>query len=268
LKLLGVEMYPADYCVVVINEVKSFVQLQFESLVRDMPEAFNLFKSFHIVDKNTKDGVIDYCKNRIPLVNIHKLDYYVPESRTGKAIGSDWQWDFAYSYQYAAENCGDSEWILICHPDIMYMNPKAFFEGLFELISPDIGVLWNVGFLLIRRKAYDQCHIGFWPLFGTVCCFNNADRNNSYLLHIHDERRSLFGEVLSITGLEATDLFFIELQSLGWRSVVIPHRLRDYFDHFSQSTKHEINMSDPLCNKMWEEKVNLVKRYLANYGVR
>jgi hypothetical protein len=258
-------MYPADYCVIVINEVKPFVQLQFESLIKGMPEVFTSFKSFHIVDKDTKDGVIDYCKNRIPSVNIHKLDYYTPQNRTGKAIGSDWQWDFAYSYQYAVEHCGASEWILICHPDIMYTNPKAFFEGLFGLISPDVGALWNVGFLLIRRKAYDQCHIGLWPLFGLVCSFNNGDRNNGQLLHVYDERKKLYSDKVNIVGLEANDLFFIELQSLNWRSVLIPHRLRDYFDHFSGSTEHDRDHSS-MDNKMWVEKMALIKSYLTRYG--
>jgi hypothetical protein len=256
-------MLSIDYCVIVINEVKSFVQLQFDSLVKEMPEVFTTFKSFHIVNKNTQDGVIDYCKDKIPSVVIHELDYYTVQGRTGTGIGSDWQWDWAYSYQYAVENCGDSEWILLCHPDIVYGDPRMFFEALFKLMGLDVGVIWNVGFLLIRREAYHQSHFGFWPLFGTVCSFNVADKNNGQLLHLRDERRTLFGDVVSITGIEAGHIFFAELQSLGWKSVSIPHELRCFFGHFSGCTEHDRDRSSSEDCRLWNEKTNLVKTYLG-----
>ncbi len=260
-------MYPIDYCVIVINEVKPFVQLQFESLIKYIPgnKPFDLFKSFHIIDKETKDGVIDYCRKRIPFVNIHPLDHYIPETRKID-LGSVWQWDFAYSYQYAVENCGDSDWILICHPDIWYLNPKAFFEELYGLITFDVGVLWNVGFFLVRREAYYQSHLGFWPLFGAVCNFNDSDRNNGLLTYIYDERRKIYKNTVNIMGLEALDLFFIEMQTLGWKSVLLPYKLRDYFDHASGSTRHD--RDDSLeGQKLWDEKLKLVRSHLTQYGV-
>jgi len=259
--------YPFDYCIIAINEVKPFVKLQLESLVKPNPR-FNIaggcsykdFASFHIVDKGTKDGVVDYCKKTIPSIVIHELDYYSPQNKNCSVRDSFWQWDLAYSIQHAIENCGTSDWILIMHPDIVYWDSKKYFDGLWGMTGNDVGQVWEGGVILTNREAYYQSHLGFWPLFESTI-YTNKETNAKYLIHNRDERKQ--EDSLRIQGIEAGELFLIELLLLGWRTPIVPYKISRNKEHTAQSTGHDIG---PAQAELWNNKINLLKERLAYYG--
>ena len=261
--------YPVDYCVIALNEIKPFIKLQFETLTKPNPsinalgnEEFGSFASFHIVDKETNDGTIEYCRNAIPDIQIHSLDYYHVQNRTNIQQPSFWQWDMAYSMHYAIENCGDSEWTFLTHPDIVYWNPKQFFEGLWKLATDDVGVIWDGGSALIRRKAFFQSHMGFWPLLNTQC--RVAPNGFGYLVNDRDVR--FLGTPIIIMGIEAGELFRMEMSLLGWSVLFMPYSISKLKEHTGGSTMHDINMDNPNDRNLWNSKMALVHSRLEGYG--
>ncbi|MFA5397455.1 MAG: hypothetical protein WC346_15710 [Methanogenium sp.] len=256
-------MYPIDYCVIILKDIRPFVELHFRSF--RTKKGFDSFSSFHIVNKDTKDGAVEFCKGFIPSVHIHNLDFYHPENRLGNVVNSDWQWDLAYSYNYAIENCGNSEWILIIHPDTLFHDSNAFFEGLWNMITPSVGAIWDGGTVLLRRKAYEQCHFGLWPLFGVVFAKYKGN-DNGLIMSMKDSRakNGQFEKFHPIEGIEAWEICAMELQLLEWDVITIPYEIASYKEHTAHCTGHDIE--DLSKSKVYQDKMKLVHSRLKGYN--
>lgn len=251
-----------DYCVIVFGDIKPFVELHFRSFIKE-GGSFGQFSSFHVVDKETKDGTMDFCKKFIPSVNIHPLGFYYPKNRTGQAVSSSWQWDLAFSYDYAISNCGTSEWIYIVHPDTVYFNTGAFFEGIIKMVTPEVGAIYDGGTLLLRKYVYKQLHLGLWPLFGVVFYEKPEQPEYGYLRGYLDKTIPKDAKVWNIQGLEAWELCWIELQLLGWSTLVIPYEISQHKEHTGHCTGHDID--DLTQSKIYQDKWKLVNNRLKGY---
>lgn len=227
-----------DYCMIVMKDIFPHVKLHFESLFRDVKP--NLFKSYHVVDKGSKGDTISYCRRILPNLTIHLAREYEVKQRNGFPI-SKWQWDMAYSYDFCIRHCGKSEWIVISHPDLYYYDSRKFYEGINELLTPDVGVVNYCAWCAIRREVYlDYCHLGMWPLMGVGVCKNLG--NDNFLISNSDPR-FLDEKSMSINGIEMFELFFIEAQTLGWNCIQIDSSNEElYFtlDHMSGCTGHDM----------------------------
>lgn len=251
-------MYPIDYCTILFGNIKPWIELHLKSIRKELP--LNSFASFNIIDKETKDGSVEFCKNFYPDILVHSLDFYKVGSRTEKSIGSAWQWDQAYGYKYAVENCGEQPWVFIAHPDVNYLNSKRFFEGIWKIAQlEEVGCVWCGATCLIRRKAYDQSLFKFWPLFGVVFRpepdINKPDRKGlGYVVSNRDDRLKKSEKLLTVLGFEMFELFRIELEGLNWKCMFMPDELYHMREHLCQSSGHDINFNDEKERKVWEKK--------------
>lgn len=251
-----------DYCIVVMEDIKPFMELHLESLKKTVP--LDSFASFNIVNKNAKDNVIDYCKQSYPSIKIHEVPPYKVQGKNGPHRSSSWQWDLAHSCNYLAENCGTAEWVFFIHPDTAWNSAKQFFENLSKMITPNVAVIWNNAFFLLRREAFKQSHIKFWPLIG-VAAYHRLD-GNIELDSIHTGRvGNSIGKCVQLLGIEAGMLLFVELQILGWSVLDAPIELFREMEHITQCSKHDLDMSSNKDINWYRTKLDRVNVLMANY---
>jgi len=249
--------YPVDYCVIVLGDIQPFVELHFESLLKTMD--FGCFESLNIVDKETKDGSIQYIEETQPDANIYPLGFFRPRTYNNIGIGSAWQWDMAYSWQHAVENCGDSEWVLLIHPDVVFWNAKIYFEEMWKLVTESTAIVYDGNSLLIRREAYAQSFLKFWPLMGT--CYQKTTKDYIQEGKILPVNKQNAGSLV-IEGIEICELIYVELSYFGWEVTVVPDTVSLHKGHLCQCTKHDLDLNDPVHEKLWDKKMAVLQSHL------
>lgn len=241
--------YPIDYCIITLDGVKPFLELHLESLMKT--ETFDSFASLNIIDKESGKDLLDYVREIYPPVNIYECDFYTPLDRMGNTVASGWQWDLAYTLEVVMENCGDAEWILFAHPDIVYFEGEKYWNQVWDLVSDSVGVIRDGSSLMIRRKAYEMSHLKFWPLFGAVIQRKSTPFAEKGVI-LNENQTS---NPIRIFGIETGEFLRVELQSFGWEVVILPYRITRDKDHLCQCTKHDMDMNNPAQNKLWKTKM-------------
>lgn len=230
--------YPLDWCMTTKNE-GHFVACHFTTLGKfiDLNQL-----NIHVVDRGSTDDTLDYLKT-IP-VKIYHSEPYIQEGFNANHPGSSYGYDVAHKFDYMVRNCGNEEWCVIVHPDLWFMN-NFKMEILLELMKEDVGMIGDCcGFLAIRRKAYLQSPIGFWPLMG-MTIYQRKLNYDEYKININGRTDKwdlyLTGNVIPILGPDVGELLMVNLQILGWKWVstaIVAIQL-------------ELTNACPLNNKEW-----------------
>ena len=206
--------YPLDWCMTTKNE-GAFIQCHFTTLGRFI----DLNKlNIHIVDRGSTDNTMEYL-NTIPAKKYH-VEPYKQEGFNIGHPGSSYGYDLAHKMDYMVRNCGNEEWCVIVHPDVWFLN-NFNMELLLELMKEDVGMIGDAcGFMAIRRKAYLQSPIGFWPFLG-MAIYQRKLNYDEYKININGliEKWDLYltGNTLPILGPDVGELLMVQLQILGWK---------------------------------------------------
>jgi len=250
----GESRYPFDYCLIMLDGMLPFLRLHFLSLEQRLK--LTDFNSIHVICKNTKSDVKEFC-SKYEYINIHELDMYTP-----KNIDNPWQWDMAYNYEYIVECCGDSDFVIMIHPDVDYYNADVYWDGIYNSIRDNVGVVYEGAMSVVRREAYISSHLGFWPLMNARYMRPEDDSNGVYIVgNLSPQKIFSKGKLFNILGIEMFELFCIDIQQYGWHSIVIPEISYFARNHISDSSNH-----DPENVEMRKRKLDHVNSRIRKLG--
>jgi hypothetical protein len=125
--------------------------------------------------------------------------------------------------QFMMDNCGDEDWVIISHYDLMF---KGDFIGFIKNnISENVGQIGEhqFGAVAYNRKAYCESGVKFCSFSGAVIGGGNK------LSHLNDTRIKGKG-MPEIWGWDVAELYTIEVQSRGWQLIAVPEN-NNYYEH-------------------------------------
>ena len=204
-----------DYCLMVKNEV-DLLKKHLESLFKH--ENVNFPIHIIIIGDEYKDEICDVLMNFGEFV-IHIIPNY-PKETFEKGIwqlGSPAAYESSYAYDWTMNNCGDNEWKILVHPDTSYIGP--FLDQIRPKFEIDkMGVIGGIGlgFLAVRKAAYDSCDIGFVSLMGVQAFPCPGDPRTLCLRRGTDPRPVDPGNPRNVLGLDVGELFLMDLLGRNW----------------------------------------------------
>lgn len=209
-----------DYCILTHYE-KKFVEKHVAS-VKGLKSLSD--KNKYIVYKDDDIEMENYIKD-LPFKGMPIKKYEQSHADAINKVGSSYGFDVANAYDYAVKNCGNENWIVIAHADLTYQHD--ILSDLHQFMKSEVGAIGDCRMLLaINRKAYEQCHFGFWTVMG-LAAFKDTTTHEYHLRMSGDPRLRFIKpkESIAIRGLDVGDLLLTELLQYGWLIIPIPDNL-------------------------------------------
>jgi hypothetical protein len=196
-----------DYCTFIVNEKeRETLATHLSSLISFCPDEFNVIVSTPFDWKKIRgvDDVVQYS-------------YYKQVSQNSglRLCG----YDTARRINHIIKRC-TSKWVVIAHADIFYISSLLdVTRGLMTGTNGMIGK-WPHGLTIINREVYNNCHMGFWPLYG---------------VHLApDDNLVGVGEHVGchiVSSPDVSELLRIEMQGFGYNCDVSNFPAGDVYRH-------------------------------------
>jgi len=142
-----------DYCTILFDErERVFFPLHINSLRHYMPGVFNIKVSVRPEDS----GAIALCEK----FGVEALLHPVYTQSPGKTVHSLPSFDHANRLDLLMKAC-TSDWVMLSHMDVIWTGNVMQVKSL---MTDEYGILGHYphGSIAVNRKAYGECHAGFW----------------------------------------------------------------------------------------------------------
>uniref|UniRef100_A0A6M3L5P4 Glycosyltransferase n=1 Tax=viral metagenome TaxID=1070528 RepID=A0A6M3L5P4_9ZZZZ len=146
-----------DYCTILFDErERDLFPLHINSLRHHMPGVFNIKVSVRPEDT----GAIELCEKFGVEALLHPAYTQSPGKKLDQC-GARPGFDVANRHDLLMKAC-TSDWVVLSHMDIVWTSDMI--SKIKPYMTDEYGVLGHHpgGCLAVNRKAYGECHAGFW----------------------------------------------------------------------------------------------------------
>jgi len=165
-----------DYCTILFDERERVLfPLHINSLRYHMPGVFNIKVSVRPEDT----GAIELCEK----FGVEALPHPIYTQSPGKNASNLCSFDHANRLDLLMK-ASTSDWVFLSHMDIVWLGDMMLQAKPF--MTDEYGLLghYPTGIIAVNRKAYSECHSGFWRY--------------SFYAHYHDDPRGAWVRLIGI----------------------------------------------------------------------
>lgn len=232
--------FPVDSCIVVTNDNET-LHLIHHLLI--LYKFFGLSPNVHVIDKgNSAERDRFY---RAAPVTVHRIPVYAQPAYGGVVSSCGPAYDLANSYDYALTSCGTNPLCILAHPDVLLFGADLIVK-MIGSVAEDVGVVGSCNqVVLIRREAYRQCPVKFWPMMCLLGILREERCYDSYRIQCAIDPRDPDSHRIMIHGMDVGELFICMVQHIGWRYVPWDPKWVSLTHHVGAGSGHCLT-EDPL----------------------
>lgn len=251
--------FPVDYCIVVTNDNETLHLIHHLMI---LCKFFGLSPNIHVIDKgNSAERDRFY---RAAPVTVHRIPVYAQPAYGGVVSSCGPAYDLANSYDYALTSCGTEPLCILAHPDVLLLGPDLIVK-MFDSVANDVGVVGSCNqVILIRREAYRQCPIKFWPMMSILGVLREEPSYESYRIQCTLDSRDPGSRRIMVHGLDVGELFICMVQHIGWRYVPWDPRWVGLTHHVGAGSGHCLTEDPDVFVEKREVSVNIFNDVVEN----
>jgi len=242
-----------DFCFVINgnNSLNIMVPLFFETLVRcnDVSDycIHAIIKDVDTSGVAIDPKIVDYIegqKNTCPTeLIVHHLDPFILERGPDRQLTPCIHTDVALTAEWAMNNCGDSDWVVLSHFDIFFKKDVLSFMS--SQIQHDTGVVGRhaYGIMFINREAFRQSFVGFRTMAGFHLVLDPGKVGGEFYKVRINKDGTVDGKKL-IEGFDCFELFELSLGTIWFNAVCTDIAIfKEYTGHLIQGSGYHNNQA-------------------------
>ena len=199
-----------DYCTILFDERERVLfPLHINSLRHYMPGVFNIKVSVRPEDSEA----IALCEK----FGVEALPHPIYTQSPDKSIGNLCSFDHANRLDLLMK-ASTSDWVFLSHMDIIWIGTMMLYAQ--PLMTDKYGMLghYPTGIIAVNRKAYGECHTGFWHYSFNAQYWDDGKHPPWVrLIGVGPQPGDNLAPVLVIPSVDVGCMLEIEMQSYAYR---------------------------------------------------
>lgn len=258
-----------DFCVILTGPLTDvFVPILFDSLL-DISDCSNI--SFHILDCSNNEKTrlyLEQVRSKLPKNTftiypklqdkIWSCGSYIYQDDPYEIVKRD----TARNSNWVMNNCGDSEWVVLSHFDVLFR--KDYVNWLRQKIKPSIGMIGvhTSGIMLINRTGFKQSLIGFEHIPPDSCFANQCQEGRLEQFHFRYYKDPRCQQIIPIRGFDNGELLELFIQIAGWEFLPVDEStVSEYFYHIASASGHAGESVNKSKRDQWSDhKLKILDR--------
>jgi hypothetical protein len=235
-----------DFCTILTGPLTDvFVPIMFDSIINTTDTSNVVFHILNCSNSEKTNSYLDQIKSKFQkdvictypkLPNkIWSCGSYIYPNDPYEIVKRD----TARNSNWMMRNCGDSEWVILSHFDILFK--KDYIRYLRQQIQPDVGMIGThtSGVMLINRMGFNQSLVGFEHIPPDSCFANPCREGRLEQFHFRYYKDPRCEQVIPIRGFDNGELLELFIQVAGWKFIEVGDNVRnDHFIHIASGSGH------------------------------
>ena len=230
-----------DYCTILFDERERVLfPLHINSLRHYMPGVFNIKVSVRPEDT----GAIELCEKFGVEPLLHPVYTQSPGKKLEGYCGARAGFDVANRHDLLMKAC-TSDWVVLSHMDIVWTSDMI--SKIKPYMTDEYGVLGHHpgGCFAVNRKAYGECHAGFWNYsFGGQLWTDAGEREPwvrlvgvgpQEIVYYPEYPKARYSRI-PIATVDVGIMLELEMQSYGYR--VVREAMHFMLEHIGGGSHH------------------------------